>query len=202
MRYPEFVLRLPGWVEESLSDPDEVYPSPEGRARLVIELARLNVAHGTGGPFGAGVFNRQTKQLVAPGVNLVVPAMCSAVHAEVVALTIAQQAVRHYDLGADGMPPYELVTSSEPCAMCLGAICWSGVRHLVCSAREEDVRRIGFDEGPKPPRWVRALEMRGIAVVRDICREEAATVLQQYRASGGVVYNGRQCNSSPLRRSV
>jgi tRNA(Arg) A34 adenosine deaminase TadA len=185
-------LGLPAWVEKFLSDPDKVYPAVEDRIRLTIELSRLNFAHGAGGPFGAGIFERQTKKLLAPGVNLVISTHCSIAHAEMMAIMIAQQLVGHYDLGGAGMPPYELVSSTEPCAMCLGAICWSGVRHLVCGARDEDARSIGFDEGPKLPEWAQSLEGRGISVMRDVCRNEASAVLQQYYESGGIIYTGRQ----------
>ena len=108
---------------------------------------------------------------------------------EIVALILAQQKTGSFDLGAEGMGPYELVTSTEPCAMCLGAVQWSGVRGLVCGAQGEDAERIGFDEGEKPANWKEALERRGISVVRDVCREEAATVLREYAESGGVLYN-------------
>jgi len=192
MRYPEFVLRMPDWIEEFLPGPDEVYPTVEDRMRLVIELSRLNVVHGTGGPFGAGIFNQETQQLLAPGVNLVVPARCSILHAEVVAIVLAQQTIGHHDLSSEGSHSYELVASTEPCAMCLGAICWAGVRSLACGAREEDARHVGFDEGPKPSQWSQALESRGIVVVRDVCRNESAAVLQQYHAGGGPIYNARR----------
>ena len=79
-----------------------------------------------------------------------------------VAIMVAQQLVGDFDLCGEGQPPYELVASTEPCAMCLGAIPWSGVRYLVCGARSEDAQRIGFDEGPKPVEWVRSLEKRGM----------------------------------------
>ena len=80
--------------------------------------------------------------------------------------------------------------------MCMGSIPWSGVRRLVCGARDEDARRVGFDEGPKARDWVQALTARGIAVVRDVCRQEAAAVLLDYARCGGPVYNARQGNSS------
>ncbi len=79
--------------------------------------------------------------------------------------------------------------------MCLGAIPWSGVRHLVCGARDEDASAIGFDEGEKPVEWVPALERRGIIVVRDVLREEAASVLREYAVSGGEIYNARRDTS-------
>lgn len=160
--------------------------------RFVIELASTNVARGTGGPFAAAVFETNTGQLVATGVNLVASTNCSLAHAEMVALANAQQAVGHYDLGTANIPEHELVTSCEPCAMCYGAIPWSGVRRVLCGARGGDAEAIGFDEGPKPKTWMAALQKRGITVVRDLCRAEAITVLQQYAANGGVIYNARQ----------
>ncbi len=192
MRYPLVKLRLPDWIEEFLSDPDRDYPTEEDRMRLVIELSWLNVEHGTGGPFGAGIFDLSTNRLLSPGVNLVTTANLSTAHAEMVAIMVAQQIVGHFDLGGSGRPPYELVASTEPCAQCFGATPWSGIRRLVCGARDEDARSIGFDEGPKMPDWPAALEERGISVVRDVCREEAAAVLQHYAASGGMIYNARQ----------
>jgi tRNA(Arg) A34 adenosine deaminase TadA len=74
-----------------------------------------------------------------------------------VAIMIAQKILGNFDLGDASVPAYELVTSTEPCAMCLGATPWSGVRGLVCGARDEDASAVGFDEGSKPqsgsPRW-------------------------------------------------
>jgi tRNA(Arg) A34 adenosine deaminase TadA len=192
VRYPQCELGLPPWVEKFLSDPEKVYSTVEDRMRLAIELSRLNFAKGTGGPFGAGIFDRKTKKLLAPGVNLVISTHCSIAHAEMMAIMIAQQLVGNYDLGGEGMPPYELVSSTEPCAMCLGAICWSGVRHLVCGARDEDARSIGFDEGPKLPEWEQSLEKRGISVMRNVCRDEASAVLHQYYENGGIIYTGRK----------
>jgi tRNA(Arg) A34 adenosine deaminase TadA len=190
--FPQVVLGLPDWLEDFVSDPEGDYPAEEDRMRLVIELSRLNVAHGTGGPFGAGIFDLSTNRLVAPGVNLVTTINLSTAHAEIVAIMIAQQVVGHFDLGGQGQPLYELVASTEPCAQCFGATPWSGVRRLVCGARDEDARAIGFDEGPKLPDWVGALEQRGISVVCDVCRDEAAAVLRGYVDGGGMIYNARQ----------
>jgi len=159
---------------------------------LVTTLSQRNIAQGTGGPFGAGIFRTDTWALVAPGVNLVISSQSSLAHAEIVAIMMAQQCLASHDLGAHGFPPHELVTSCEPCAMCLGAICWSGVRHLVCGARGSDAEAIGFDEGPKLKNWPTALEQRGISVTVDMGRLKAAQVLQQYVDHGGEVYNSRQ----------
>ena len=188
--FPTVTVELPAWVDEL--DLDREYPTQEERMRLVVELSRLNVERGTGGPFGAAVFDLSTNRLVAPGMNLVVPSNCSVAHAEMVAIMIAQQVVGDFDLGGDGKPAYELLASTEPCAMCFGATPWSGVRRLVCGARDEDARAVGFDEGAKLSEWALALEDRGIAVERDVLREEAAAVLRHYAAGGGRIYNARQ----------
>ena len=87
------------------------------------------------------------------------------------------------------MPSYELVTSVEPCAMCLGAIGWSGIRQIVCGARDGDARKIGFDEGIKPKNWIKKFNRQGISVVQDVMRDQACSVLKDYRDSGGLIYN-------------
>jgi tRNA(Arg) A34 adenosine deaminase TadA len=188
-------LCLPEWLRESAAEAVMArYADAGERMRLAIDLAGRNVAAGTGGPFGAAVFEAESGRLLAAGVNLVVAARCSILHAEVVALILAQQYLGHFDLGGEGLPACELVTSAEPCAMCFGAVLWSGVRRLVCAAREEDVRAVGFDEGPKPVDWPGELQRRGIAVVRDVCRAEAVTVLKDYALGGGLVYNPRRAD--------
>ncbi len=163
----------------------------EDRARFVIAASRRNVEEGTGGPFAAAVFERDTGRLVSLGVNLVTTQGLSTLHAEMVALVVAQRTLKTYDLGAKGLPAHELVTSAEPCAMCFGAVPWSGVRRVVSSATDADARAIGFDEGPKVADWRKALEERGIAVVAEILRQEARDVLNEYAKKNGVIYNSR-----------
>lgn len=180
-------IRLPQWLAE-IAAGAVVLPTMADRMGFVIGLARKNAAAG-GGPFAAAVFERDTGRLVSAGGNLVVMSACSSAHAEVIALSVAQQRLDNYDLSAAGLPAHELVTSAEPCAMCVGATLWSGVARLVCGAREEDVRSIGFDEGPKHPDWAAELAGRGIEVVRDVRRVECAAVLRDYAAAGGPIYN-------------
>jgi tRNA(Arg) A34 adenosine deaminase TadA len=127
---------------------------------------------------------------VAVGVNLVEPLRNSVLHAEVVALMLAERRLERYSLGDPDLAPHALVTSCEPCAMCLGAVMWSGVRRLVCGASRDDARRIGFDEGPVFPESYRYLESRGVTVVHEVRRADAAAVLERYRLEGGIIYNG------------
>ena len=185
--FPSLTVSLPDWMSE-VCRAGAIYATVEDRMSLVIELARTNVVRQTGGPFGAAVFDVETGEVVAPGVNLVVSAHAALAHAEMLAIALAGQALESFDLGVRAT---ELVSSTEPCAMCLGAIPWSGVGRLVCGARDEDARRIGFDEGDKPADWIDLLTKRGIEVVQDVFRSEATAVLEGYARAGGTIYNGR-----------
>lgn len=162
------------------------------KMHFVISASRKNVEEGTGGPFAAAIFEIESGELISLGVNLVTTQGLSILHAEMVAISIAQKKLGNYDLGGKSMPNHELVTSTEPCAMCFGAIPWSGVRHVVTAARDKDARAIGFEEGPKPDDWVKELELRNIRVSTDIEREPARKVLLLYRKSGGKIYNSRK----------
>ncbi len=185
---PDICISLPSWIEQFTEKAPSVFRDAEEQMRFVIALAHKNVQQGTGGPFAAAVFD-DAGCLVAPGINMVTVSNCSVLHAEIVALALAQKALARYDLSDGGRLRYDLVATTEPCAMCFGALPWSGVQQLVCGARDEDARAIGFDEGPKLKDWVSALNTRGITVRRDVLREEATAVLREYVAAGGVIYN-------------
>ncbi|NCB04582.1 MAG: nucleoside deaminase, partial [Clostridia bacterium] len=124
----EIVLTTPDWFQRRVAELPEFLPNPEDRMRLVLEFARANVEHDTGGPFAAGVFERASGRLVAMGVNRVVPTSCSSAHAEIMALSLAQKRLQTYDLGSGALPEHELVVNWRPCAMCFGAVLWSGIR--------------------------------------------------------------------------
>jgi tRNA(Arg) A34 adenosine deaminase TadA len=176
-------------VEPFVAQWHEKLDTAEARMRLAIELANRNIEHRTGGPFGAAIFETVAWRVVGVGVNLVETSNCSILHAEMVAIAMAQRTAGSYDLAAGGRPCHELATSTEPCAMCLGAIPWSGIRRVLCGARGQDACEIGFDEGAKPADWVGELNKRGIEVARDILREEARAVLRRYAERGGTIYN-------------
>ncbi|MDX2111485.1 MAG: nucleoside deaminase [Verrucomicrobiota bacterium] len=186
MRYPtHFSLQLPEWLL-GRALPESI-PTEAGMVAYTVELAARNVAAGTGGPFGAAVFDEEG-HCIAAGVNLVTMSTTSVAHAEMVALMLAQQSLGQHRLGADGRK-YILATSAQPCAMCFGAIPWSGVQRVLIGALREDVEtEAGFDEGPLPPLWQQELETRGVSVSAGLEREAAQAVLRHYRNTGGILY--------------
>jgi len=180
-------LALPPWVEEEVASAGPL-ADLHARMGLVLALARANGERTGGGPFAAAVFSATNGELLAAAVNLVVPSHTPIAHAEIVALALAGTRLGSHDLRIAG--PTELVTSCEPCAMCLGAVVWSGVSRVVAGARDEDARRVGFDEGDKPGDWTAGLRKRHVEVIKDVRRLEAADVLRAYIEAGGYVYNG------------
>ncbi|MFW6457484.1 MAG: nucleoside deaminase [Planctomycetota bacterium] len=181
-------IKLPDWFDEYEEGSTE-YRTTEGKMTLAIEVARRNVDEDLGGPFGAAVFERDTGRLISVASNRVMDEECSVLHAEVLAIILAQRKRGSYTLAESGSPACELVTSCAPCCMCMGAIIWSGVKRLVCGAREVDAFEVGFDEGPKPDDWVAEFASRGIEVVQDVRRGRARELFSRYIESGGVVYN-------------
>jgi len=129
---------------------------------LAIHLSRLNVTHGTGELFGAAIFHGDEGRLVSVGMSQVVRQHNSILHAEVMAIMMAEHRLQAFHLGLAGQQ-HELFSSCEPCAMCLGATHWSRVTRVVCGATREDAQQIGFDEGPVFPASYRYLEERGVA---------------------------------------
>lgn len=183
-------ITLPDWIDSFLSN--FVFPinSVENRMEMVIALSAENINQQTGGPFAAAIFESDTGTLISIGVNRVVPCTCSIAHAEIMALGLAEQKLHHFNLSSAGIPSLELVTSTEPCAMCMGAIPWAGINKIIYGATDADARSAGFKEGLKPRTWKQHFKQIGIEVLGKIKRKEAALVLQQYRNNNALLYNG------------
>jgi tRNA(Arg) A34 adenosine deaminase TadA len=103
-----------------------------------IDLATRNVAEG-GGPFGAVVV--RAGEVIATGTNQVTPMLDPTAHAEVVAIRAACQAVGDFRLTG-----CVLVSSCEPCPLCLSAALWARVDRVVFAADRHDAAAAGFDD--------------------------------------------------------
>ena len=188
-----FEVKLPKWAADDVASLPENVELLSARMQMVIRFARRNAELKTGGPFAAGIFEADSGRVVSIGVNRVVPCKNSSAHAEIVAISLAQHKLRTFDLGGPGQPRHQLVVNGRPCAMCFGAIPWSGIRSVVYAASGSQIEQLtGFDEGPIHPSWQRELENRGIEVIGGVLAEEACEAFRQFAASGQPVYNGRQ----------
>jgi tRNA(Arg) A34 adenosine deaminase TadA len=86
---------------------------------------------------------------------------------------------------------FEFFTSCEPCAMCLGAILWSGVKRVVCGASKVDAENIGFHEGPVFEELYKYMTEHGVIIEREVLHKEDADVLNMYAEQGNAIYNGK-----------
>jgi tRNA(Arg) A34 adenosine deaminase TadA len=185
-----FTASMPEWLVAELPSLPANLATREERVRLVNELAARNWREGNGGPFAAIVVDHASGELVSVGVNVVLSSNLSSTHAEVVALSLAQSRLGFWDLGAGR--DLELVVNWRTCAMCYGALIWSGVKHLVLSGTGPECEELtGFDEGPLIADWIEELERRGITVTQGILRDDAVEVFREFGASDAVVYNAR-----------
>jgi len=104
-----------------------------------IELALENVLSNHGGPFGAIVV--KDGKIVGTGRNEVTASNDPTAHAEVQAIRDACR-----NLGSFQLTGCELITSCEPCPMCLGAIFWARLDKVYYGYTKEDAARAGFDD--------------------------------------------------------
>lgn len=115
--------------------------SDEDRAFLLraVELSRLGMESGEGGPFGAVVV--RDGRVVGEGNNRVLCRCDPTAHAEVEAIRDAGKRLENFDLSG-----CVIYASSEPCPMCLAAIYWARIDRIVYANSIEDAAEIGFDD--------------------------------------------------------
>jgi tRNA(Arg) A34 adenosine deaminase TadA len=186
--HPVVRIEYPDWVDEVV-DWERRYTTDGDRMRLAIAIARENVLRDTGGPFGAAIFQRDTGRVVSVGMNCVVRLKNSPLHGEIIAFMTAQQRLGSYTLNVPGGRAHDIYTSCEPCAMCLGATLWSGVKRVVYGAARDDAARLDFEEGPVFEASYQYLAERGLEVDGPLLRDEARDVLELYRSRSGKIYN-------------
>lgn len=104
-----------------------------------IELSRLGMRAGKGGPFGAVIVRGD--EIVAEGHNEVFLHRDPTAHAEVVAIRRAAARLDHFRLQG-----CEIYTSCEPCPMCLAAIYWARIEKIHFANTADDAKRIAFDD--------------------------------------------------------
>lgn len=104
-----------------------------------IELARLGMQNGNGGPFGSIVV--KDGKVIGEGNNQVTSTNDPTAHAEVVAIRDACTNLGSFDLSG-----CEIYASCEPCPMCLAAIYWSRASAIYIANDRHQAADAGFDD--------------------------------------------------------
>jgi len=143
--------------------------------RQAIELAREARSDGRH-PFGALIVNEFGETVAAALNNAVKPAGDPTQHAETLACADAAKRLSEAELAK-----CTLYTSTEPCAMCAGAIYWIGLGRVVFGLSETGLMRYtgSHEENPTldlPCREVFAKGQKKIAVSGPLLEDEAGAV--------------------------
>jgi len=156
-------------TQESVSEVDLAF------LRQAIELARAARAHGAH-PFGALIVDEHGHVLVTARNNAVPPKGDPTQHAERLACSLVGRQFTPAQLATA-----TLYTSTEPCAMCAGAIYWTGIGRVVYALSEKGLLRYtgSHEENPTldlPCREVFSRGQRPIRVTGPLLEEEAGQV--------------------------
>lgn len=107
--------------------------------KRAIELARVGMISGAGGPFGAVIV--KNGEVVGEGHNRVVSDNDPTAHGEIIAIRRACEKLEWFSL--EGC---EIYTTGEPCPMCLGAIHWARIGRIYYGFSISDAATVGFDD--------------------------------------------------------
>jgi tRNA(Arg) A34 adenosine deaminase TadA len=126
-------------------------------------------------PFGALIADAAGAVRLEAENTVVTAADCTG-HAELNAIRRASAL-----LDPDVLAGATLYTSTEPCAMCAGAIYWAGLARVVFGLREGELRGLTGDSSANPTlalpcREVFARGQRPIEVIGPLLEEEARAV--------------------------
>jgi guanine deaminase len=122
-------------MHPSSNIPEEIRPWLDRVSQLSIE----NVASGRGGPFAALVI--KNGELIAESCNEVLSSGDPTAHAEVSVIRKACKILQSFQLD-----DCILISSCEPCPMCLGAIYWARPKIVYFVNTREEAADIGFDD--------------------------------------------------------
>jgi len=143
--------------------------------RRAMELAREARDDGRH-PFGSLIVNERGEIVVEARNNAVRPKGEPTQHAETVACAAAARLLSNAELGK-----CTLYTSTEPCAMCAGAIYWVGIGRVVFALSETGLLKFTGDDGENPTldlpcREVFARGQREVVVAGPLLEDEAGKV--------------------------
>ena len=157
--------------EESISDQDLAF------LRRAIDLASAAREHGAH-PFGALIVDQDGQILVTARNNAVPPKGDPTQHAERLACSKISRQFTPAQLNR-----CTLYASTEPCAMCAGAIYWTGIGRVVYALSEKTLYSLTGSHAENldlPCREVFDRGQRPTAVLGPFLEEEAAQVHQDF----------------------
>lgn len=129
-------------------------------------------------PYGAGIV--KDNEIIGRSDADVPVSKTGFSHAE---LRSIEDAMEHLGghLCAEGGKGVTIYSSCEPCAMCMGAILYTGIDRLVYGATLEDSKECVNETLAKSKDVANACNNRKIDIISEVRREEAVKVLNEWR---------------------
>ncbi|MCA3640236.1 MAG: nucleoside deaminase [Methylobacterium sp.] len=157
-------------------------PDDDALLARAVNLSRLHMEEGAGGPFGAVIATKDGR-IIAEGWNGVTSGNDPTAHAEVVAIRRACAALGTFDLSG-----HVIYSSCEPCPMCLGAIYWARLERLVFANSRADAAAIGFDDARIYDEIPKPIEARLLPTVHRPSREATAVFAEWLKKADRIPY--------------
>ena len=133
-------------------------PSDSELLQHAVDLAAQAAVVG-GGPFGAVI--ARDGEVIAEGTNGVTSGLDPTAHAEIVAIRAACTRLESFTLHG-----CVLLTSCEPCPMCLAAAWWARVERIGFAASRDDAATAGFDDSAIYDEVARPIAQRVLPIER------------------------------------
>ncbi|MCA3648568.1 MAG: nucleoside deaminase [Methylobacterium sp.] len=157
-------------------------PDDEALLARAVQLSRLHMEEGAGGPFGAVIATKDGR-IIAEGWNGVTSGNDPTAHAEMVAIRRACAALGTFDLSG-----HVIYSSCEPCPMCLGAVYWARLERLVFANSRADAAAIGFDDARIYDEIPKPIEARLLPTVHRPSREATAVFAEWLKKADRIPY--------------
>jgi guanine deaminase len=123
--------------------------------RRVLELSRLGMTNGHGGPFGCVI--TKDGDIVGEAHNEVLSSNDPTAHAELLAVRRASARLKTFNLSG-----CELYTNGAPCCMCMSSMLWGRVDRAYYVLSMDDSRAIGLGDDDFYEELARPLGQRQI----------------------------------------
>lgn len=145
---------------------------------IAIELSKKAVY-----PYGAIIV--KNGEIIGRSDSDVPVSKTSYSHAELRAIEDAMDHLGGH-LCAEGGKDCVIYSSCEPCAMCMGAILYTGIEKLVYGATLEDSKECVNDILVKAQVVADNCKNRNIEIIKELHREKAVEVLRSFKLNEGI----------------
>lgn len=148
---------------------------------LAIQSALEGVKNNEGGPFGAAIVGNN--QIISVAHNTVLKDSDPTCHAEINAIRLACQHLKRHELS-----DCQIVTTVEPCPMCLTAIYWARIQKIYIGAQRGVAQKYGFDDVHFYEEVARPLEQRKVVCETLALDAQVEAVFKEWQALDRTLY--------------